>query len=320
MRILITGGAGFIGSNFASLIAKEETTFEITVLDKLTYSGNLANLQTLINEERIKFVHGDILDTSLVDGLMKSADCVVHFAAESHVDRSIKSSYEFFQTNVLGTQVLLESALRHGIEKFIHVSTDEVYGSIDSGSWTEDFPVKPNSPYAASKAGSDLAALAFYKTHELPVIVTRCSNNYGNNQYPEKIIPLFITNLMSGKQVPVYGDGNNVRDWLHVSDHCRALLLILRNGTTGDVYNIGGGRELTNLELTHIILQQMNLGEDRIEWVNDRLGHDKRYALDISKISAELGYSPQVYFESGIKDTVTWYLENEQWWKPLITK
>jgi dTDP-glucose 4,6-dehydratase len=320
MRILITGGAGFIGSNFVSMVTTEVPSNEITVLDKLTYSGNLANLQGLINEQKINFVHGDILDASLVDDLIKSTDYVVHFAAESHVDRSIKNSFEFFQTNVLGTQVLLESALKHGIKKFIHVSTDEVYGSIDSGSWTEEYPLKPNSPYAASKAGSDLAVLDFYKTHELPVIVTRCSNNYGNNQYPEKIIPLFITNLISGKQVSVYGDGNNVRDWLHVSDHCRALMLILRSGAAGEVYNIGGGRELTNLELTKTILQQMNLGDDRIEWVNDRLGHDRRYSLDISKISMALGYSPQVYFESGIKETITWYLENEQWWKPLIAK
>jgi len=318
MRILITGGAGFIGSNFASLISSNEPSFEITILDKLTYSGNLANIETLISEEKIRFVHGDILDTNLVDELMKSTDSVVHFAAESHVDRSIKSSFEFFQTNVLGTQVLLESALKHGIQKFIHVSTDEVYGSIDSGSWTEEFPLEPNSPYAASKAGSDLAALAFHKTHGLPVIVTRCSNNYGNNQYPEKIIPLFITNLMSGKKVPVYGDGNNVRDWLHVSDHCRALMLILRTGVAGEVYNIGGGRELTNLELTKTILHQMNLGEDRIEWVEDRLGHDKRYSLDISKISTELGYLPQVNFENGVKANIAWYIENEQWWMPLI--
>jgi dTDP-glucose 4,6-dehydratase len=323
MRILVTGGAGFIGSHYVRTLLTDGyagTTYgdaEVVVLDKLTYAGNLANLAPVASSPRLRFVEGDILDVGLVDDLVSGSDAVVHFAAESHVDRSILGAADFVMTNVVGTQTLLEAARRHGVAKFVHVSTDEVYGSIDEGSWTEEQPLEPNSPYSASKAGSDLVARAYARTHGLPVCVTRCSNNYGPYQFPEKVIPLFVTNLMDGRPVPLYGDGLNVRDWLHVDDHCRGIHLVLEGGRPGEVYNIGGGTELTNTELTERLLAASSAGWDAVERVEDRKGHDRRYAVDISKISRELGYAPQVPFDEGLAGTVAWYQENRGWWEPL---
>ncbi len=251
---------------------------------------------------------------------MPGHDVVVHFAAESHVDRSIAGAGPFVMTNVVGTQVLLDSARKHGVGRFVHISTDEVYGSISEGSWTEEWPLVPNSPYSASKASSDLLALAYHRTHGMDVVVTRCSNNYGHYQFPEKVIPLFVSNLMDGKKVPLYGNGGNVRDWLHVSDHCRGIDLAMRKGRAGEVYNIGGGTELTNKELTGVLLEAAGLGWEMVEQVEDRKGHDLRYSIDISKIGAELGYAPQVTFEDGIKATIDWYRENRAWWEPLKAK
>jgi dTDP-glucose 4,6-dehydratase len=310
VRILVTGGAGFIGSNFVRSMADQAT---ITVLDKLTYSGNRANLAGL----DIAFVEGDICDPSLVESVMEEHDAVVHFAAESHVDRSIQGASDFVRTNVLGTQTLLDAARRHHVSRFVHVSTDEVYGSIDDGSWTEDWPLAPRSPYAASKAGSDLIALAAHRTHGLDVVVTRCSNNYGPYQFPEKVIPLFVTNLLSGLKVPLYGDGLNVRDWLHVSDHCRGIKLVLDKGRAGEVYHIGGGTELTNRELTSLLLEACGKGWEMVEPVADRPGHDRRYSLGISKIREELGYEPAVTLDEGLAATVQWYADNRAWWEPL---
>jgi dTDP-glucose 4,6-dehydratase len=287
------------------------------VLDKLTYAGNLANLDPVQDDERLRFVEGDILDRALVERLVDEVDAVVHFAAESHVDRSILGAADFVMTNVVGTQTLLDASLRHGVEKFVHVSTDEVYGSIESGSWDEDQPLEPNSPYSASKASSDLLARAYHRTHQVPVCITRCSNNYGPYQFPEKVIPLFVTNLIDGKPVPLYGEGSNIRDWLHVDDHCRGIHLVLTGGRPGEVYNIGGGTELTNKELTGRLLEATGSGWDMVERVPDRLGHDLRYSVDISKIRAELGYEPQVPFEQGLAETVEWYRSNREWWEPL---
>jgi dTDP-glucose 4,6-dehydratase len=248
---------------------------------------------------------------------MPGHDAVVHFAAESHVDRSITGAADFVLTNVLGTQKLLQSALEAGVSKFVHVSTDEVYGSIDEGSWTEDFPLQPNSPYSASKASSDLVARSYFRTFGMDVSITRCSNNYGPYQFPEKVIPLFVTNLMDGLDVPLYGDGLNVRDWLHVDDHCRGIALVLQSGRAGEIYNIGGGTELTNKELTGLLLDAASVGWDRVQAVEERQGHDRRYSVDISKISAELGYKPQVPFETGLAETLGWYQDNQDWWRPL---
>jgi dTDP-glucose 4,6-dehydratase len=321
MRILVTGGAGFIGSHYVrSLLSGQYAGHEqssVTVLDKLTYAGNVANLEPVAESPRLDFVEGDILDTRLVDDLMASTDAVVHFAAESHVDRSILGAADFVITNVVGTQTLLESAHRHDVGKFVHVSTDEVYGSIEHGSWPESYPVEPNSPYAASKAGSDLIARAYARTHGLNVCITRCSNNYGPYQFPEKVIPLFITNLLEGKKVPLYGEGLNVRDWLHVDDHCRGIQLVLDGGRAGEIYNIGGGTELTNKELTSLLLDACGATWDFVEYVEDRKGHDLRYSVDHTKISSELGYRPQVPFEQGLADTVDWYRANRAWWEPL---
>jgi len=321
MRLLVTGGAGFIGSHYVrSLLtgawggAEPES---VVVLDKLTYAGNVENIAPVVNDPRLRFVEGDILDRVTVDGLMAEVDAVVHFAAESHVDRSIMGSTEFVMTNVVGTQTLLDSALAHSIEKFVHVSTDEVYGSIPDGSWDEDQPLLPNSPYSASKASSDLFARAFHRTHGLPVCITRCSNNYGPYQFPEKVIPLFVTNLIDGADVPLYGEGTNVRDWLHVDDHCRGIHLVLEGGRPGEVYNIGGGTELSNKELTGLLLEATGTDWDRVKRVTDRLGHDLRYSVDITKISNELGYEPQVPFTQGLADTVEWYRTNRAWWEPL---
>jgi dTDP-glucose 4,6-dehydratase len=321
VRLLVTGGAGFIGSHFVrrTLTATEgaDAVDQVVVLDKLTYAGSLTNLAPVSTSPRLRFVEGDILDVRLVDELMAGVDAVVHFAAESHVDRSILGGAEFVMTNVVGTQALLDAALRHGVGRFVHVSTDEVYGSIDTGSWTEDEPLRPNSPYSASKASSDLIALAYTRTHGLPVSVTRCSNNYGPYQFPEKVIPLFVTNLLDGHRVPLYGDGLNVRDWLHDDDHCRGIRLVLDDGRPGEVYNIGGGTELTNRELTERLLDACGAGWDQVEAVEDRKGHDRRYSVDITKISDELGYTPRVPFASGLAETVSWYRERREWWEPL---
>jgi dTDP-glucose 4,6-dehydratase len=320
----VTGGAGFIGSHYVRTLlsagndgAGGAEVSTLTVLDKLTYSGNRANLDPVAADPRLRFVEGDICDVELVDSLMPGQDVVVHFAAESHVDRSIHGAAPFVVANVLGTQTLLDAAVRHHLGRFVHVSTDEVYGSIESGSWTEEWPLAPNSPYSASKAGSDLLALAYFRTHRLDVVVTRCSNNYGPYQFPEKVIPLFLTNLFDGAKVPLYGDGGNVRDWLHVADHCAGIQLALAKGRAGEVYNIGGGTELTNLELTERLLAACGAGWDMVTRVEDRKGHDRRYSVDITKISEELGYSPAVNFDTGLADTVTWYRDNRPWWEPL---
>jgi dTDP-glucose 4,6-dehydratase len=319
MRVLVTGGAGFIGSTFVRhlLSQPEAQPTAVTVLDKLTYAGTLTNLTEVDHDPRYTFVHGDICDTGLLRELLPTHDAVVHFAAESHVDRSIDGAADFFVTNVLGTQSLLQACLDSGVATVVHVSTDEVYGSIDQGSWTETHPLEPNSPYAASKAGSDLVARAYHRTHGLDVRVTRCSNNYGPHQFPEKVIPLFVTTLMDGGRVPLYGAGLNVRDWLHVDDHCRGISLVLHHGQPGEVYNIGGGTELTNKELTERILGAMGADWSSVRPVEDRKGHDLRYSVSISKISRELGYAPRVPFEEGLRDTIRWYQDNEAWWRPL---
>jgi len=321
MRLLVTGGAGFIGSNYIRMLVNGELKgiSKIIVLDKLTYSGNKQNLIDL-DSSSYEFVQGDICDTDLVLKLSKQVDAIVNFAAESHVDRSIDSSREFIQTNVLGTHTLLESARKSNVEMFLQVSTDEVYGSIAEGSWDEDFPLQPNSPYAASKASADLISQAYHRTYGMDVRITRCSNNYGPYQYPEKVIPLFITNLIQDKKVPLYGQGLNVRDWLHVTDHCRGIHLVLTKGKPGDVFNIGGGRELSNLELTRVILEAMAVSEERIEEVVDRLGHDFRYSLNIEKITNQLGYKPEVDFEEGISQTIEWYKSSKKWWGPLVAR
>ncbi|MBB5788428.1 dTDP-glucose 4,6-dehydratase [Jiangella mangrovi] len=321
MRLLVTGGAGFIGSHYVRQALSGAYPglegAEVVVLDKLTYAGNPANLEPVADDPRFSFVKGDILDTGLVDELIAAADQVVHFAAESHVDRSIQGAAAFVQTNVVGTQTLLDAARRHGVDRFVHVSTDEVYGSIESGSWTEDHILEPNSPYSASKAGSDLVALAYHRTHGVPVSVTRCSNNYGPYQYPEKVIPLFVTNLLDGRNVPLYGDGLNVRDWLHVDDHCQGIELVRAGGAAGRVYNIGGGRELTNKELTGLLLDACGAGWDRVDHVEDRLAHDRRYSVDDGRIRAELGYAPRRDFADGLARTVAWYRDQRSWWEPL---
>ncbi len=320
MRYLVTGGAGFIGSHYVRSLLDGTLAADVdrvVVLDKLTYAGVQENLDPVAPDPRLTFVQGDILDASLVDGLVEDADVVVHFAAESHVDRSIDGATDFVMTNVVGTQVLLEAALRHAPERFVHVSTDEVYGSIAEGSWPETHPISPNSPYSASKASSDLIALSYHRTHGLPVVVTRCSNNYGPYQFPEKVIPLFVTNLLDGLPVPLYGDGRNVRDWLHVDDHCRGIQLVAEGGRSGEVYNIGGGTEMSNRELTHRLLDACGADWSSVEHVTDRKGHDLRYSVDISKISTELGYHPQTSFDQGLAETVAWYRDNRAWWEPL---
>lgn len=320
MRLLITGVAGFIGSRFAEVMLEQGPALgydEFVLVDALTYSGRLENLEAVLPDPRVRFIHASINDAAAMDAAMEGVDVVVHLAAESHVDRSIAGAAPFFVTNVLGTQQLLESARRAGVQRFVHVSTDEVYGSIDEGSWREDHILEPNSPYSASKAGSDLAALAYHSTFGMHVSVTRCSNNYGPRQYPEKVIPLFVSNLVDGLTVPLYGDGFNVRDWLHVDDHCQGIALVLAGGRAGEIYNIGGGTELTNVDLTHRILELCGVGEDRIVRVADRLGHDRRYSVDCTKISTELGYAPKVPFAEGLASTVAWYQANEAWWRPL---
>ena len=321
MKIFVTGGAGFIGSNFArmaltgQLPGLEEA--DITVFDALTYSGTLTNLEAVQDSPRYTFIRGDIRDNAAVGAALAGHDAIVHFAAESHVDRSVTDSRIFVETNVLGTQTLLDQSLALGINRFVHVSTDEVYGSIDEGSWDEHQPLLPNSPYSASKAASDLLVRSYFVTHGLNASTTRCSNNYGTHHFPEKVIPLFVTNLLDGLKIPLYGDGANVRDWLHVDDHCRGIALVLEGGTPGETYNIGGGTELTNTELTHLLLDATGRDESFIERVEDRKGHDRRYSVNIGKIRSELGYEPQVPFESGLADVVQWYRENRAWWEPL---
>jgi dTDP-glucose 4,6-dehydratase len=290
---------------------------QVTVLDKLTYSGTVANLAPVQDNPRLTFVQGDICDPELLADLVPGHQLIVHFAAESHVDRSILGATPFVTTNVVGSQMLLDAARRAGVDRFLHVSTDEVYGSIESGSWTEEWPLAPNSPYSASKAGSDLMALAAHRTHGLDVVVTRCSNNYGHYQFPEKVIPLFVTNLIDGLTVPLYGDGGNIRDWLHVDDHCLGIQLALDKGRPGEVYNIGGGTELTNRELTERLLAACGRDWSSVRRVTDRKAHDRRYSLDITKISNELGYAPQVDLSTGLEATVRWYAENRAWWEPL---
>lgn len=318
MKILVTGGAGFIGSNYVRRVVDGTLPgiSAVTVLDKLTYAGSLTNLN-MIPPHSFEFVHGDICDQNLTANLAKRHDAIINFAAESHVDRSISLSRDFIITNVLGTQTLIDAARTGSTSTFVQVSTDEVYGSIPKGSWPETHPLLPNSPYAASKASADLIARSYRRTYGLDIRITRCSNNYGPNQFPEKIIPLFITNLIDGKKVPIYGDGSNVREWVHVDDHCRGIHAVLMQGRAGEIYNIGGGTELTNLELTHQILVLMGRDESSIEYVADRQGHDIRYAVDMTKIKNELGYRPLLDWKKGIEQTVRWYSENEKWWRPL---
>ncbi len=320
MKILVTGAAGFIGSNFVRMITSGaiEGITGVMVLDKLTYAGVKENLKPAEIFPNYQFVKGDICDPGQVSQLISEVDAVVNFAAESHVDRSISGATDFVQTNIVGVHVLLDAikASKRQI-RFLQVSTDEVYGSIKEGSWNEEWPLQPNSPYSASKASGELLARSYNRTHGMDVVITRCSNNYGTHHFPEKLIPLFITNLIEGKTVPVYGTGKNVRDWLHVDDHCRAIYQVLMNGRSGEIYNIGGGRELTNNEITSLILKAMGADETSIEYVEDRKGHDLRYSVDWTKINKELGYEPQVKFEDGLRETIQWYRDNEAWWKPL---
>jgi dTDP-glucose 4,6-dehydratase len=320
MRLLATGAAGFIGSNFVRMIANGDLKdfSSVTVLDKLTYAGVKKNLDSAESISRYRFVQGDICDQTQIAELIAEVDAVVNFAAESHVDRSISGAADFVQTNIVGVQVLLDAIKASGRKiRFLQVSTDEVYGSISEGSWTEEWPLQPNSPYSASKASGELLARSYHRTHGMDVLITRCSNNYGTHHFPEKLIPLFVTNLIEGKKVPVYGNGKNIRDWLHVDDHCRGIYSVLTNGDSGEVYNIGGGSELTNNEITSLILEAMGADESSIEYVEDRKGHDLRYSVDWTKINRELGYEPQVNFENGLRETIQWYRDNEAWWKPL---
>jgi dTDP-glucose 4,6-dehydratase len=322
MNLLVTGGAGFIGSHFVRTVLGDEmpglSGARVTVLDKLTSAGNFANLGPVAESKRLDFVPGDICDAALVDTVVRGHDAIVHFAAESHVDRSILAAAEFATTNVIGTQVLLDAALRHDTERFLHVSTDEVYGSIDAGAWTEQAAPSPNSPYAATKAAADLLALAYHRTHALPVVVTRCANNYGPYQHPEKLIPRFVTNLLEGRTAPLYGDGGQIRDWVHVDDHCRGVALALLRGTVGEIYHIGGTVELTNRDLTGMLLAACDADWDRVVNVADRKGHDRRYALDDARIRGELGYRPRIAFPDGLAATVQWYRDNPEWWRPLV--
>ena len=321
MKLFVTGGAGFIGSNFVRMAIDGRLpgleNAHITVFDALTYSGTLTNLESVKDSPRFRFVQGDIRHTEAVGEALPGHDAIVHFAAESHVDRSVNDSRIFVETNVVGTQTLLDQAMALGIPRFIHISTDEVYGSIESGSWDENEPLLPNSPYSASKAASDLLVRSYHVTHGLNTNITRCSNNYGPHHFPEKVIPLFVTNLLDGKKVPLYGDGLNIRDWLHVDDHCRGIALVLQDGQPGEVYNIGGGTELPNSELTRLLLEATDRDDSYIERVADRKGHDRRYSVVIGKISSELGYSPQVDFSEGLGAVVQWYRENRWWWEPL---
>ncbi len=317
MKILVTGSAGFVGSNYLkrTLLNGSNDISGVIALDKLTYAGSLDNIHNLQGDSRFEFIQGDICDRKLVSQLFTKVDAVVHFAAESHVDRSINSSSEFIKTNVMGTANLLDALRDNPRIRFLHVSTDEVYGSISSGSWNESAPLMPNSPYSASKASSDLLAISYFRTYGLDIMISRCCNNYGPNQYPEKIIPLFITNLLSGRKIPLYGSGVNIREWIHVYDHCDAINLILTTGKSGEVYNIGSGYELSNLELTQKILERFGKSTESVVYVEDRLGHDIRYSLDCSKLNNELSFTCKTSFEVGLMDTIDWYRENSHWWK-----
>ena len=316
MKLLITGGAGFIGSCFVRYMLKNHPDYKIINLDALTYAGNLDNLKDVETNPNYSFVHGNICDKQLVDSLMSQVDACVNFAAESHVDRSITGPEIFIQTNVGGTLNLLEMAKKHKISRYLQVSTDEVYGTLGkTGYFTETTPLAPNSPYSASKASADMLVRAYYETYKMPVLTTRCSNNYGPYQFPEKLIPLFISNLLKGEKVPVYGDGMNIRDWLYVYDHCSAIDTVLHKGRLGEVYNIGGNNEKANIEITKLLIKELGRDESSIKYV--RLGHDRRYAIDSSKIQNELGWHPSVTFEEGIKITIDWYLNNQDWIKRL---
>lgn len=322
MRILVTGGAGFIGSNFIHHLIQKHPDYLIINLDKLTYAGNLENLKTIENNPNYNFIKGDICDRNLVASIIDNfkVQAIINFAAESHVDRSIMGSDVFIQTNIVGTHTLLEVAREKNIEKFIQISTDEVYGSLDSaGKFTEQTPLHPNSPYAASKASADLLALAYQHTYGVPVIITRCSNNYGPYQFPEKLIPLMIVNALNNKPLPIYGDGQNVRDWIYVTDHCEAILTVLDKGKIGEVYNIGAENEKPNIEIVKLILKELGKDESLIKFVKDRPGHDRRYAIDATKIKTELGWRPAYTFEKAIKSTIDWYLDNETWWNKIIS-
>ncbi|BBG04079.1 MULTISPECIES: dTDP-glucose 4,6-dehydratase [Pseudonocardia] len=321
MQVVVTGGAGFIGSHLVRTVLADRhpslAGAEVVVLDAFTYAGRIENLAPVRDSPRLRIEHADIRDPARVREVLTGADLVLHLAAETHVDRSIAGAADFVTTNVVGTQVLLQAALDLGVGRFVHVSTDEVYGSIDDGSWPETDPLLPNSPYAAAKAGSDLLARSYHRTHGLDVVLTRCSNNYGPYQFPEKVIPRFVSNLLDGRPVPLYGDGANVRDWLHVDDHCRGIVLAAAKGRAGEIYNIGGGTELSNIDLTFRLLAEVGAGEDMIERVADRKGHDRRYSVDWSKIRDELGYTPQVPFDEGLAATVAWYRDNRDWWEAV---
>lgn len=326
MNLLITGGAGFIGSRFAELLVNQEIPNKyssITVVDNLTYSGNLSNLDSIISTPRFYFQKGDICNQEEIADILESRqiDVIANFAAESHVDRSIESSYEFLYTNVMGTQNLLDLAKKFKVKRFLQVSTDEVYGSIATGSWEEDEPLKPNSPYSASKAGADLLVLAYGKTYGMNIGITRCCNNYGLRQFPEKIIPLFVSNLIDGKRVPIYGDGKQVREWIHVDDHCRGVATVLESGRAGEVYNIAGTDEFENIELARKIIAFFGRSEaDTFDFVADRKGHDIRYSLTGNKSRKELNIAPKINFEDGLRETIEWYVNNESWWRPLLKK
>ncbi|SCW85501.1 dTDP-glucose 4,6-dehydratase [Paenibacillus tianmuensis] len=320
MKILITGGAGFIGSNFVIYMVKQYPNYEFINLDALTYAGNLENLKSVHSLPNYRFIKGDITDRGLVESIVSDGvEAIINFAAESHVDRSITEPDIFVKTNVLGTQVLLDAAKKYNINKFLQVSTDEVYGTLgETGLFTETTPLTPNSPYSSSKAGADLLVRAYHETFGLPVNITRCSNNYGPFQFPEKLIPLMIINALNNKSLPVYGDGLNVRDWLHVEDHCRAIDLVLHRGVNGEVYNVGGNNERTNIQIVKRILSELGKSDDLIQYVKDRPGHDRRYAIDSTKITTDLGWAPKYNFETGIKETIQWYLQNQGWWESII--
>lgn len=322
MKILVTGGAGFIGSNFIRYLLNKYPDCEVINFDKLTYAGNLENLQDVANDPRYSFIKGDICDQKVVEEALSRLGCegvIVNFAAETHVDRSIVSAGSFVQTDVYGTYTLLEAVKKFEIPRYLHISTDEVYGSIENGSFTEESNLSPNSPYASSKAGGDLLVRAYFKTYGLPVVITRSSNNYGPYQYPEKVMPLFITNILEGKKVPLYGDGKNVRDWLYVEDNCEAIDLVLHKGKVGEVYNIGGENERENIEITRFILKELKKPEEIIQFIKDRPGHDRRYSVDCSKVK-KLGWSPKTKIEDGLIKTIKWYQDNSEWWKKTKEK
>ena len=319
MKILVTGGAGFIGSHFIRKLLSVKEVQEVLVLDNLTYAGRIENLFEFEEDARFSFVKGDIRDSKIIDELIKEKNFIVNFAAESHVDRSIADSSNFVSTNIVGTHTLLEAVKKRTGIRYLQVSTDEVYGSIPIGHWTEDSPLLPNSPYSASKASADLLVRAFNVTYGVDTVITRCSNNFGSHQYPEKLIPLSIIKLIKGKKIQIYGNGLNVRDWLHVTDHCEGIYLALIKGKSGSVYNFGANAEKTNLEISDLILDQMGFNESNMEFVGDRLGHDLRYAVSFDKARFELGFEPRIPFEVGMKETIEWYVNNEAWWKDLVS-